>query len=148
MSNYIKADHVFLNVDADSVEEVFSLLSDKAVELGISEDHDAVLDAFKAREALGSTGMNGGFAIPHAKTNAVGSASLIALKFNKPIEWKSMDGQPIRAAIALFAPASDPTTYLGLLSKVAVLLADERFRLGFFASDDQEEIASSIDAGL
>ena len=59
-----------------------------------------------------------------------------------------MDGEPIKAAIALFAPASDPTTYLGLLSKVAVLLHDEKFRAGIFASEDVAEIADAIAAGL
>ena len=52
------------------------------------------------------------------------------------------------AAIALFAPASDPTTYLGLLSKVAVLLANEAFRAKVLASEDVVEIADAIAAGL
>ena len=66
MSSYINSAHVFLDVPAATVDEVFAFLSDKAIELGISDDRDAVLEAFKAREALGSTGMTGGFAIPHA----------------------------------------------------------------------------------
>ena len=148
MSSYINSAHVFLDVPAATVDEVFAFLSDKAVELGISDDRDAVLEAFKAREALGSTGMTGGFAIPHAKTDAVKAASLVAVKFTDTVEWASMDGEPIKAAIALFAPASDPTTYLGLLSKVAVLLHDEKFRAGIFASEDVAEIADAIAAGL
>lgn len=148
MSEYINASHVFLNNPATTVEEVFAFLSDKAVELGITDDRDAVFEAFKTREAMGTTGMSGGFAIPHSKTDAVKHASLVAVKFANDVEWESMDGEPIKAAIALFAPASDPTTYLGLLSKVAVLLHDEKFRAGIFASEDVEEIAAAIAAGL
>ena len=148
MSSYINSAHVFLDVPATTVDEVFAFLSDKAVELGISDDRDAVLEAFKAREALGSTGMTGGFAIPHAKTDAVKAASLVAVKFTDTVEWASMDGEPIKAAIALFAPASDPTTYLGLLSKVAVMLMQEDFRETVKASSDAEEIAALINANL
>lgn len=148
MSNYISADRVFLDNPATTVEEAFAFLSDKALELGITDDRDAVEEAFKAREALGATGMHGGFAIPHAKTDAVKEASLIAVKFANDIDWKSMDGQPIKAAIALFAPASDPTTYLGLLSKVAVLLANEAFCAKVLGSLDIAEISDAILAGL
>jgi PTS system fructose-specific IIA component len=88
------------------------------------------------------------FAIPHAKTNAVKKPALIAVKFDNPIEWQSMDGEPIKAAVALFAAASDPTTYLGLLSKVAVMLADETFRISFLASSDVDTIAAIVAAGL
>ncbi len=148
MSSYITAQHVFLDNPATTVDEVFAFLSDKAVELGISDDRDAVLEAFKAREALGSTGMTGGFAIPHAKTNAVKGAALAAVKFTNAIDWKSMDGEPIKAAVALFAPASDPTTYLSLLSKVAVLLHEESFRTAVFATNDPAVIAALVEAGL
>lgn len=146
--SYISSSRVFLDNPATSIEEAFDFLSDKAIELGISDDRKAVLEAFKAREALGSTGMHDGFAIPHAKTDAVKDAGLIAVKFSNEIDWASQDGQPIKAAIALFAPASDPTTYLTLLSKVAVLLSDAKFSEGFYAADDVEAIAASIAAGV
>lgn len=148
MSSFINSSRVFLDNPATNVEEVFAFLSDKAVELGISDDREAVLKAFEAREALGSTGMHGGFAIPHAKTDAVKEAALIAVKFENELDWASQDGQPIKAAIALFAPASDPTTYLSLLSKVAVLLVNENFCWKFLASSDVTEIANAVAAGL
>lgn len=148
MSSFISASHVFLDNPASTVGEVFEFLSDKAIDLGIANDRQAVLDAFKAREAMGSTGMNDGFAIPHAKTDAVKHAALVVVKFSNDIEWVSQDGEPIKAAIGLFAPASDPTTYLSLLSKIAVLLANGSFRATFMASSNPEVIVKSLEAGL
>lgn len=148
MSKYINSAHVFLHCPATNLDEVFDFLSDKAIELGIADDRDAVVEAFKAREAMGTTGMTGGFAIPHAKTDAVKKPALVVVKFDNPIEWESMDHVPIKAAVALFAAASDPTTYLGLLSKVAVMLADETFRAAALASADVETIAAIVAAGL
>ena len=148
MSTYISADRVFLDVDAATVDDVFAFLSDQAVELGLTDDRDAVLKAFEAREAMGSTGMTGGFAIPHAKTDAVKEPALVAVKFANDIDWKSQDGEPIKAAIALFAPASDPTTHLRLLSKVAVLLSNEFFRLSVLDAAEKAVIAAAIAKGL
>lgn len=148
MSNYISAERVFLDVDAATVDDVFAFLSDQAVELGLTDDRDAVLKAFEAREAMGSTGMTGGFAIPHAKTDAVKEPALVAVKFANDIDWQSQDGEPIKAAIALFAPASDPTTYLRLLSKVAVLLSNEFFRLTVLDAAEKAVIAAAIAKGL
>ena len=148
---------------------ITDLLAPEAIELGVSvaskpeaieklislhdgagnlNDVEVYREAILAREAGGTTAIGEGMAIPHAKTDAVKAASLVAVKFTDTVEWASMDGEPIKAAIALFAPASDPTTYLGLLSKVAVLLHDEKFRAGIFASEDVAEIADAIAAGL
>ena len=62
MSETVTASHVFLGNTATSVDEVLLFLSEKAVELGITDDVESTLEAFKNREAEGTTGMMGGFA--------------------------------------------------------------------------------------
>ena len=66
MSDYVSASHVVLGCSASTVDEVLKLLSEQAVSFGIATDAEALCEAFKAREAEGTTGMMGGFAIPHA----------------------------------------------------------------------------------
>ena len=63
MSDYVKADQIFLDNPATTVDEALEFLSKKAVENGLADDEAAVLAAFKAREAMGTTGMQSGFAI-------------------------------------------------------------------------------------
>ena len=149
MSEFVKPSHVFLDVPATNVDEAIEFLSDKALELGIAEDRDAVIAAFKAREAEGTTGMMGGFAIPHAKTDAIKEASIFVAKFANDVAWDSMDGRPIKVAIALLVPGGEAgTTYLQLLSKVAVMLMNENFRSRVLASDDRDYIAEKVTDGL
>ena len=69
MSDFVTASHVFLACNASTVDEALRFFADKAVELGCAGDADVVYESFKAREAEGTTGMTGGFAIPHAKTS-------------------------------------------------------------------------------
>ena len=149
MSDFVKASHVFLDNPATTTEEALSFLADKAVELGIADDAAAVLDAFKAREAEGTTGMMGGFAIPHAKTDAIKDAAVLVVKFAGDVEWESMDDEPIKVAIALLVPGGEAgTTHLKLLSKVAVMLMDEGVRAGVLGAADVDAIASAVNKGL
>ena len=95
---------------------------------------------------MGTTGMQAGFAIPHCKSAAINDAAIYVVKFAGDIAWDSMDGQPIKVAIALFAPDGD--VHLSLLSQVAIMLMDGKFQEKIMASDDAAEIAAAINAGL
>ena len=64
ISDFVKTSDVYLDNAASTVDEALDFLSEKAVEAGYAPDKQAVLDAFKAREAEGTTGMMEGFAIP------------------------------------------------------------------------------------
>lgn len=149
MSETVTASHVFLGNTASSVDEVLQFLSEKAVELGVTDDAEATLEAFKNREAEGTTGMMGGFAIPHCKSDIVKQATVMVVKFSGEVAWSSMDNAPIKCAIALLIPAAQAgDVHLQLLSHVAVLVMDERFRADVLASDDPEQIAARLNEDL
>ena len=60
------------------------------------------MNAFLAREAEGTTGMMEGFAIPHAKSDAITEAAVIVVKDESGVTgWDTMDGAPVNVAIAL-----------------------------------------------
>ncbi|MBP3894143.1 MAG: PTS sugar transporter subunit IIA [Atopobiaceae bacterium] len=149
MADFVKASQVFLDNPATSVDEVLVFLAKKATELGISDDEQAVLEAFQAREAEGTTGMMSGFAIPHCKCAAVKNAAVMVVKFANDVAWASMDGKPIRTAISLLVPEGEAgTTFLRMLSQVAVMLMNEEFRSKVSATDDPDEIAAIINEGI
>lgn len=149
MSEFLEASHVFLDNPATNVDEALDFISAKAVELGIADDKQATLDAFKAREAEGTTGMMEGFAIPHAKGDAIKKVAVMVVKFSGDVEWETMDKKPIKVAIALLVPGGEvPATHLQLLSKVAVMLMDESFRSATVADADAASIAERINSGL
>ncbi|RRF89022.1 MAG: PTS fructose transporter subunit IIA [Coriobacteriaceae bacterium] len=145
MADFVKASHVFVANPAKTVDEALEFFSKKMVELGYADDEKAVLDAFKARESEGTTGMSDGFAIPHAKSDAIKQDTVLVAKFAGDIEWESMDKKPIKVAIAICTPASEGgATHLQLLSDVAIMLTKESFRSDLLASDDPEKIAKVV----
>ncbi len=149
MADFVKASQVFLDVTAADVDEVLEFLAKKAVESGVSDDEAGVLAGLKSREVEGTTGMMGGFAIPHCKSNVVKGASVMVLKFANDVSWESMDGEPIRVAVALFVPDNKAgTTYLRMLSQLAVMLMSEEFREKLLATNDADVIAALVNEGL
>lgn len=149
-SDFVKVENVFVAEDFASRDEALSFVSNQAVKAGIAGDADAVMNAFLAREAEGTTGMMEGFAIPHAKSDAITEAAVIVVKDESGVTgWDTMDGAPVNVAIALLIPGAQAgTTHLKILSKVAEALMDQDFRATVKGSTDAAEIAKTINARL
>lgn len=149
-ADFVKVENVFVAEDFTSRDEALSFVSNQAVKAGLANDADAVMNAFLAREAEGTTGMMEGFAIPHAKSDAISEAAVIVVKDESGVTgWDTMDGAPVNVAIALLIPGAQAgTTHLKILSKVAEALMDEDFRATVKGSTDAAEIAKTINARL
>lgn len=149
-SDFVKVENVFVAEDFASRDEALSFVSNQAVKAGLANDADAVMNAFLAREAEGTTGMMEGFAIPHAKSDAITEAAVIVVKDESGVAgWDTMDGAPVNVAIALLIPGAQAgTTHLKILSKVAEALMDEDFRATVKGSTNAAEIAKTINARL
>lgn len=149
-AGFVKVENVFVAEDFASRDEALSFVSNQAVKAGLADDADAVMNAFLAREAEGTTGMMEGFAIPHAKSDAITEAAVIVVKDDSGVTgWDTMDGAPVNVAIALLIPGAQAgTTHLKILSKVAEALMDEDFRATVKGSSDAAEIAKTINARL
>ena len=150
VADFVKVESVFVAENFASRDEALSFVSNQAVKAGVADDADAVMNAFLAREAEGSTGMMEGFAIPHAKSDAITDAAVIVVKDDSGVTgWDTMDGAPVNVAIALLIPGAQAgTTHLKILSKVAEALMDEGFRATVKGSTDAAEIAKTINARL
>lgn len=149
-ADFVKVENVFVAEDFASRDEALSFVSNQAVKAGLANDADAVMNAFLAREAEGTTGMMEGFAIPHAKSDAITEAAVIVVKDESGVTgWDTMDGAPVNVAIVLLIPGAQAgTTHLKILSKVAEALMDEDFRATVKGSTNAAEIAKTINARL
>ena len=149
MGDFVKKENVFVNQHIEKREDVLRFIADRAAELGITADADAVYAAFLEREDMGETGMTDGFAVPHAKSAAIDHAAVIVFKNDVALEWPSFDGKPVDIAMALLVPDSEAgTTHIKLLSKTAVLLMRDEFKDLLRTSDDRQAIADAINAGI
>lgn len=104
-------------------------------------DRELLLAILLSREALGSTAIGDGIAIPHVRNPIVLSVAqpLISVSFlARPIEFGAVDGKPVNVLFTLVTPTV--RTHLHLLSRLAHLLRDARFREAVRAEADRESL--------
>ncbi len=94
-------------------------------------DAGEVLDALLAREAVGSTGVGAGVAVPHARLKALDRMRGVFLRLEAPVDFDAVDDQPVDLIFALLAPEAAGSEHLQALARVARLLrrADLREQL-------------------
>ena len=149
MSDFVKKENVFVGQSAPDRLSVLRFIAERAADLGVTDDADAVYKAFLEREDMGETGMTDGFAVPHAKSDAIREAAVIVFKNDHPVEWPSFDEKPVDIAISLLVPEGEAgTTHIRLLSKTAVLLMRDEFKGLVRGTDDRQAIADAINAGI
>lgn len=88
--------------------------------LGVSEK--ILFDGLMEREALGSTGLSGGAAAPHARSPAIDRVAGVFLKLDHPLEFDALDDRPVDLVFALFAPVEAGADHLRALASVSRLL--------------------------
>lgn len=85
----------------------------------VSIDQSVIHDALLAREILGSTGLGRGFALPHARLDALPRAFALFVRLARPIEFDAIDGQPVDLIILLLTPANAGSQHLATLAALS-----------------------------
>ena len=134
-----------LGVSVGSKEEAINKLVDLMYATGKISDKDAYKEGILAREALTSTGIGEGIAIPHAQVAAVKAPGLAAMTVSNGVDYESLDGQPAHLFFMIAAPADGGSTHLQALAKLSALLMDEGFRQDLLNAKTPEEFLSMID---
>lgn len=83
-----------------------------------------VLEALLAREALGPTGVGRGVALPHARLDGVTKVTGLFVLLEKPVDFGSVDRQPVDIIFTLFAPEDAGVEHLKALALVSRTLRD------------------------
>mgnify|MGYP002633857103 FL=1 len=83
-----------------------------------------VVEALLEREALGPTGVGHGVALPHARLSGITTVRGLFVRLEKPLDFDSVDRQPVDLVFALFAPAAAGAEHLKALALVARTMRD------------------------
>lgn len=100
---------------------------------------DDILRAVHAREAVLSTGIGYGVAIPHGKSPTLPDLRLAAGVAAQPIGFESLDGQPVRLFFLLAGPENASGAHVKALSRISRLVRREPFRQRLVQARDAEE---------
>ncbi len=110
-----------------------------------SVDRELLYQLLLAREALGSTSVGGGIAIPHPRDPVVVQVDrpLVFLCFlDQPVDFRALDGQPVRVLFLLLSPSV--RDHLRMLAKLASALHDEPLRKLLHAAAPSDAILGGV----
>lgn len=129
-----------IGLKAENKDQLLKSMLDIAERSGQVIDKNEVIKEIFKREKIMSTGVGKSIALPHAKTNSVkGPTSSFAILEN-PVDFDSLDGEPVELVFLLLGRESDVTLHLKLLSKVSRILNNESYRLELCRSKTIEEV--------
>jgi PTS system nitrogen regulatory IIA component len=115
------------------------------LQLPDSVDRAFLLQMLMAREAIGSTGIGGGIALPHPRNPIVLSVDkpIVSLLFlEKPVDFNAIDGKPVGLFFLLISPTV--RIHLHLLSRIAYAVHDETFKDALNSKAPPEAILAAL----
>ncbi len=137
------------SIDLNAVPQNKNDALDQAVALmvksGKIKDQEAYRKQVYEREEEGTTGVGEGIAIPHGKCDAVTAPGLAAMVIKDGVDFDSMDGEPVHLLFLIAAPNTKDNVHLDVLSKLSVLLMDEKFVEDLKSAKSVDEFLRIVD---
>ena len=145
ITELLKKESIGLQVSVSTKEEAIDRLVDLMDAGGRLKDKAGYKEGILAREALGSTGIGGGIAIPHAKVEAVKEPGLAAMVVPEGVDYEAFDGSLAHILFMIAAPAEGADVHLEALSRLSTLLMNPEFMDGLLKAESKEAFLKVID---
>ena len=123
-----------------AINELIELL----VKARKSKDGIKALKAVMEREAIGTTGVGQGVAIPHGRTDTVSSLTGAFGISKQGIQFDSLDGEPVHLIFLLLSPVDSGGQHLRALARISRLFKDKYFRESLIDAKSEEDLLKII----
>jgi len=124
LKDIMNADAVRFSSQTSSKKRLLQEIADQAATV-YGLDASEVLEALTEREKLGSTGVGRGVAIPHARFEGLDRVYGFFTRLEKPVDFDSMDRQPVDLVFTILAPKKEGAEHLKALALVSRTLRSE-----------------------
>ncbi len=137
---YLRPEYIEIGITARSKDELIERMVEIASKNPNVLDKEKVRTAIVERERIMSTGVGKGFAIPHGKTDAVSDIVLAFGITAEPVDYASMDNEPVRLVLLLVSRDSDVGMRLKLLSRASKVMNSDAARKALLEAKTPEEV--------
>jgi len=144
--DFLSKKAIITELKSTKKEEVIEELVDGLIEAGEIDKRSRakLIEALMGREALGSTAIGQGIAIPHAKSDSVTRLIAAFGISHKGVDFDSLDGELAYIFFLLVAPQDSAGPHLKALARISRLLKDKYFRDNLRACADVEAVIKTI----
>lgn len=119
IADFLTPDRVLLDVRSRDKNQLISEIARSFGRLVPGLTPEAVQTALRAREQLGSTGLGAGFALPHARIEALESYTGLFVRLAKPIDFDAIDGKPVSLVFVLLIPSASAIPHVAALAAIS-----------------------------
>ena len=148
IASWLQPQNILLDVDALDRAQALEVMAAAIARVhGLEEA--PIFRALCRREQAGSTGLGGGFAIPHARISGIARPLTLFVRTKLGIEFDALDGKPVSQLLAIMVPADGAKDdHLQLLALVARLFSDRGFRAQLDGASDTTAASEAFRAGI
>ncbi len=124
IADLLSPDAVVAHLRAANKKQVLQEMAHRAAQLTRLPER-RIFDTLMEREKLGSTGMGQGIAIPHGRIQGIQKMTGLFAQLDHPVDFDSMDDQPVDLVFLLLAPEDAGADHLKALARVSRLLRNQ-----------------------
>lgn len=146
IQDLLQKNAMILSLNATNKADAISEMVQKLVDAGYVTDYDTFKDGILAREALTTTGLGDGIAMPHSKNAAVKEAVVLFAKKDGGLDYESLDGQPTDLFFMIAAPDGANDTHLAALAELSKYLMKDGFADSLRATSTPDQVLAAFNA--
>ncbi len=144
ITDFLSVNNVMIDVAAADKKKLLAELARKAGAI-VYVVPERLLAELAKREELGSTGMGGGVAIPHARFNQVAKPFGMLARLRKPLDFDAVDGEPVDIVFLLLLPeAAAAGDQLGALALIARKLRNSKITAALRDARDSADLYRAL----
>jgi len=144
LENYVRPELALDLATARTQRDVFHQVCMHLAQEGVVTDPEVLEQELLGREAMGSTGVGHGLALPHATHESVRELAVVVCKLPEPLDWHSVDGETVNMIAVIVAPADQRQLYLQVLAELARSLNLEEIRTRALKADSAARAAEIV----
>jgi PTS system nitrogen regulatory IIA component len=127
LAQLITPSNISLDIEVSSREELFLFIAQQ-----FEKNHgiaaNLVKNCLEEREALGSTALGNGIAIPHGRVKLLEQAHIGFVRLKESINFHAADNTPVKALVIMLVPEAATQVHLDILAKIAQTISDHKNR--------------------
>mgnify|MGYP001566637578 CR=1 FL=1 len=144
LTDLLEKNLVLTDLKGQNKKDVLNEFASLLYEQKKIRDQSEFLEVILAREALGSTGIGEGIAIPHGRLKNLDRLVLAFGLSLKGIDFDATDGNPVHIFFVLVAPDDAPVDHLKSLARISKILKNRSFRERLLKAQTREELYDQI----
>jgi PTS system nitrogen regulatory IIA component len=125
LAQLITPNNISLDIEVSSREELFIFIA-QLFEKNHGIPAKSVIACLEEREALGSTALGNGIAIPHGRVKLLEQAHIGFVRLKDSISFHASDNHLVKALVIMLVPEAATQAHLDILAKVAQTISDDK----------------------